>query len=348
MNRSRVSASRALNGSSRRSDGGLERERARDRRPAGACRRTAWTASRRATSRRPDEAEQLARAGAPGAPRGQPASSSGNADVLARPSARRAAAAPGTRGRPPDPGRRPCAPSIATEPRSAAMSPARTRSSVLLPQPLGPMSATTSRGRDVERDAVEGGGRARAAERQRDVVDADAGAGAGRDAAARGRVEPGSVRALRSSAPPSYVSAQRGRTAGGVARACGHAVADGLLPSGLYRRLRSGAAGAAPSDLPRRGRSSMAPLVGSSRVAGPYHRSGIAPCPEGSGGKSTTRRAIDEVAASRPWIAGRSRRRLGSPRGTTGVPTGEPLARWNTQRSNRRNRRRVERGAIHR
>src|SRR4029077_21021262 len=29
-------------------------------------------------------------------------------------------------------------------------------------------------------------------------------------------------------------------------------------------------------------RSSMAPLVGSSRVAGPYHRSGIAPCPEGS------------------------------------------------------------------
>jgi hypothetical protein len=46
------------------------------------------------------------------------------------------------------------------------------------------------------------------------------------------------------------------------------------------------------SDLQRAAGSAAAvPLVGSSRVAGPYHRSGIAPCPESSAAESTTPRA---------------------------------------------------------
>ena len=65
----------------------------------------------------------------------------------------------------------------------------------------------------------------------------------------------------------------------------------GLLSSGLYRRLRLARLHLASDLLRAAGSVAAAPLVGSSRVAGPYHRSGIAPCPEGSAAESTTPRA---------------------------------------------------------
>src|SRR5450759_4524090 len=57
----------------------------------------------------------------------------------------------------------------------------------------------------------------------------------------------------------------------------------GLLSSGLYRRLRRTRRTSSSDLLHAADPVAAAPLVGSSRVSGPYHRSGIAPCPEGSG-----------------------------------------------------------------
>ena len=96
----------------------------------------------------------------------------------------------------------------------------------------------------------------------------------------------------------------------------------------------------------------MAPLVGSSRVAGPYHRSGIAPCPEGSAANlPPDTREIDDGRIRAPhthaWVAGRAsvgsclhlercafQRAIVSPRGTSHVPIGDSTAAWNAVRSN--------------
>ena len=241
LNRSRVSASRALNGSSSRSAAGSSasaRAIATRWRMPPRERGAAWHGRTRAGRR----GQQLRRRAA-WRSRGQPASSSGKRTFSSTraPGSRRGSwnTRP-TAGSGPATGR----PSIATEPASGAMSPARTRSSVLLPQPLGPMSATTSRGATSSEMVLEGGRRARAAERERDVVDADAGAGAGRDGRGgsrrrRGRVEPRIGPGAAVMAPPSYVAHNgAGRRSGRRPRVrtrrrrC-------LLPSGLYRRLRS-------------------------------------------------------------------------------------------------------------
>jgi hypothetical protein len=97
----------------------------------------------------------------------------------------------------------------------------------------------------------------------------------------------------------------------------------------------------------------MAWLVGSSRVAGPYHRSGIAPCPEGSRanlplvrGESVTGvvlRALVERFLGSARVPGvgphRQLERRAfqaknlSPHGTGRVPSGEIAAAWNAGRS---------------
>ena len=138
-------------------------------------------------------------------------------------------------------------PSIATEPVSGAMSPARTRSSVLLPQPLGPMSATTSRGATSSERCSS----AVVVRAPRNVSETSStrmpapGPGTGRvrdgrvDGGGHGHVEP-RIGSGRCGHGTSVVRrAQRGRTANRAVSGVRTRRRRCLLPSGLYRRLRS-------------------------------------------------------------------------------------------------------------
>ena len=90
------------------------------------------------------------------------------------------------------PGPRTCAPRSRRSRVPAWRSPAKTRSSVLLPVPLGPMTATNSPRRDLERDAVEGGDRRAPRNVKPDVVEPrwPAAGRAQARAGGRGRIQP--------------------------------------------------------------------------------------------------------------------------------------------------------------
>ncbi len=198
LNRSRVSASRALNGSSRSRTAGSS--------ASARAIATRWRVPpdrvdgrRAANSRRPTSpSRSSARAAWRSAD--QPASSSGKRTFAS-------ARAPGEQPRlledEADPRVRARSPAIAVDRhasrRPARSGPAMTRRSVLLPQPLGPISATTSRGSDVEVDPVEDVVGARAAERERDAVDETPAPGAGTGRRGRG----GSWRLWSRSSPSS-------------------------------------------------------------------------------------------------------------------------------------------------
>ena len=178
---------------------------------------------------------------------------------------------------------------MATVPVSGAMSPARTRRSVLLPHPLGPMSATTSRGA-TSSDRCSSAVVVRAPRNVSETSSTRMPApGPGtwthrrrvRRRRARARRTADRVRALR-----SWHLRRTSRTTGqdgepgrvrGTDRPSPIAFFHPDCTVGSGRRGSRLALGSAASWT-----MSVAPLVGSSRVAGPYHRSGIAPCPEGS------------------------------------------------------------------
>ena len=214
----------------------------------------------------------------------QPASSSGKATLS---SVERHGSRRGSWKTKPDPRVRPVTawPSIATlPPRRARAGPPRSRRSVLLPVPLAPMSDDELAAGDRERDVLD---------RRGATVPGSVNASS-RASMAGARRGPGARRAALSSAVARVNAVLESawsplRPTEAPSDASGHVVDRPTprrrrdqrpLPSGLYRRLRFG--GPWPpfgsADTPRR--FAAEPLVGSTRLRGPYHRSGIAPCPE--------------------------------------------------------------------